>query len=173
MDVGSRDTIPPSEHGFAGLVFAGDKDLKPAYAPLYLRSEESILNSIRLKKEQLVLDHEFDRIIGSSRPLTEVLDLVTKLENLAKAAKTRMSDFLPVSIFPGLCEWPTACPERRRAVHRTGKTDVGHRWLAGLNALAMARILSPFVSAAESNTSRQCRRCSPRNAARWPSIRGT
>jgi len=99
MDVGSRDTIPPSEHGFAGLVFAGDKDLKPAYAPLYLRSEESILNSIRLKKEQLVLDHEFDRIIGSSRPLTEVLDLVTKLENLAKAAKPAWQIFCQFPYF--------------------------------------------------------------------------
>jgi formate hydrogenlyase transcriptional activator len=68
-----QNAVLPFEHGFAGAGFADDEDLKPENAPWPIRAEGSVLRSDRFKGEPL---QEFDGIIGSSTPLTEMLDLV-------------------------------------------------------------------------------------------------
>jgi formate hydrogenlyase transcriptional activator len=69
----SQNAVLPFEHGFAGAGFADDGDLKTENAPWPVRAEESVLRSDRFKGEPL---QEFDGIIGSSAPLTEMVDLV-------------------------------------------------------------------------------------------------
>jgi transcriptional regulator with GAF, ATPase, and Fis domain len=72
----SQDTFLWREQGFAGISFADGEDLKLENPPRRMRSEESVLSSYRFEEGPPVSDREFDGIIGSSAPLTEVLDLV-------------------------------------------------------------------------------------------------